>query len=473
MLRLLAIIIIIWRCCCPTSVLAVEVNDSEHWPKNDPSVLDVISMLGSKGAFNGVKLLDNRFRIDYAVDEVTLIFFRKFGSSPVILIRPDGSKLYAPTIKDEEGDWFDDKTYDMIRLIKPMVGPWQVVGKLEDHNKIMVMSDIQLSAEPLPPILFQGETITINASLTNAGRPIEYKSFSDVVSLDVTFTSTNNSEYENFGADSAKVASFADDGKEFDQYPKDGKFTGVYRLNLPPGEWLPSMYLDLALFNRELTMDPLILEPIPFDISIETTVVNGDFHHLKIGPKSDKINFESFVFNGKAYFPNGEIEQFSLDQESADIRVQPLMNYEDGAYKIELDAFGQDINGRDVMIRVPPVVFTADPPPPPEPTAEELAAMEAEQLAREKAEREAEEARLKALQEEKERKAMIITVSVNVGLILIGIFVFWFIKSGKKIKLGLPKLNFKKAKKELVLDDADEKSSDTDDIIDLSLPEER
>ena len=44
--------------------------------------------------YNGIKLLQNRFRIDYKVDEITMIFFREFGSTPVVLIEPDGSKIF-------------------------------------------------------------------------------------------------------------------------------------------------------------------------------------------------------------------------------------------------------------------------------------------------------------------------------------------------------------------------------------------
>ena len=44
---------------------------------------------------NEIPLLDNRFRIDHDVDKITLLFFRRQGSPAVVLVRPDGSKIYA------------------------------------------------------------------------------------------------------------------------------------------------------------------------------------------------------------------------------------------------------------------------------------------------------------------------------------------------------------------------------------------
>ncbi|WP_111976384.1 TIGR03503 family protein [Algibacillus agarilyticus] len=454
---------------------ALNAKPKLEWPGEDPTVLDAIKLLDVEGQFNGIKLLENRFRIDYAVEEATFIFFRKYGSVPVILIRPDGSKLYAATMPDSEGHWYDSDTFDMVHLTNPMIGPWQVVGKMQPNNKVMVLSDIELHADPLPALIFQGETLKLNANLTSNGKPIDYKSFSDVVALDVTFASTNNSEYENFGADTKVVGTFYDDGKGFDEYPKDGVFTGEYSFALPWGEWIPTMYLDLALFNREVTLDPIMLEPIPFEISVNQTVVNGDFHHLKISPKTDKIKFETFVFNGKAYFPNGEIELFSLGDETIEPRVKPLMNYEDGEYKVEISGFGKDINDRDVIIKAPTFIFMADPPPIPEPTAEELAQLEAERLAKQDALAAIEAQKALDAQKAKEEKALIILISVNIAALLLSILVIWFFRSGKKIKFKIPKFKLpkKKPKDELTLDGGAEKSTESDDIIDLSLPDER
>ncbi len=458
--------------------------DSEQNPAEEqlaaPTILDAVRLLDSSGPISGIKLLENRFRIDYAVDELVLIFFRKYGSAPVILIRPDGSKLYAATIGPNEGNWFDDNTYDMIRLIKPMPGPWQVVGKLVDGSKLMVVSDISLEADEVPPIVFSGETLKLGARLRNNGKPIDYRGFSNVVSLDITFVSTNNSKYENFGAESLKIATFTDDGKNFDERPKDGEFTGEHKFALPSGEWLPVMYLDLGLFNRESTLAPVFVESTPFKISVETTSIAGEFHLFKIEPNTEKIKFDTFVFNGKAYFPNGAIEQFVLRPEDIledkpKLQSYLLMNYIEGAHRVELSAFGKNSNDRDVMLSIPSFSFTSEPPPPPEPTAEELAALEAERLAIIAAEEAAEVLRLQKIQDEHEQFVVSMVILANIIIIIVVILwirAFVFKKSVNPFKNLTILKRFKKAKGGKENKEEDKKPTEGDDIIDLSLPDD-
>lgn len=462
---------------CSGLALAViednEANEEQTQQADLPDPTQAIKLLNSTGPIQGVKLLDNRFRIDYEIDEITMLFFRKHGSSPVILIRPDGSKLYAPTMTKEEGEWFDDLTYDMIRLKNPAIGPWQAVGKLETHSKLMIVSDIQLHVDELPPLLFVGESVNLLGRLTNDGTLIDYRGFSNVVKLSVTFSSTNKNEYDNFGADAERVAEFYDDGKGFDKKPKDSVFTGEFKLNLAAGEWVPSMYLDLALFNRELTLDPVIVNRLPFEFSVDKTLVNGEYHVFNVKKASDDVKWDTFVFNGKAYFPNGEIETFAMKPNEEGEFKHQLLNYEDGLYKVKLSAFGQNINGRDMMIDVPEYSFNVDPPPPPEPTAEELAAMEAERLAIEAAEAEA--ARIAAEEAAKTPEWVIWTliIGLNLLLLIVAFLVLKFVVFGK-ISL---KMNLKKKKKSAGDAKADQPASKPasgggDDIIDLSLPDD-
>jgi hypothetical protein len=82
-----------------------------------------LTKLGSE-YHNGIELLQNRFRIDFKVDEITMIFFREFGSAPIVLVRPDGSKIFQSSSDGENIFWFDSSTYDMISIKNPMPGPW-------------------------------------------------------------------------------------------------------------------------------------------------------------------------------------------------------------------------------------------------------------------------------------------------------------------------------------------------------------
>lgn len=97
--------------------------------------------------------------------------------------------------------WHDDSTFDLIKIEKPMPGPWQAIGDILPESQIMVMSDVKIEVEPLPDVVLSGEILKVVGKLYNGDEPINTPHFRDVVTLDVHFYSTNNTDYENFGAD--------------------------------------------------------------------------------------------------------------------------------------------------------------------------------------------------------------------------------------------------------------------------------
>ncbi|MER2490450.1 TIGR03503 family protein [Catenovulum sediminis] len=451
----------------PKQTVAIEV------PTPGKTSLDAVKLLNPPKHLTGIQLIDNRFRIDEHTDEIVLVLFRKAGSPPVILIRPDGSKLYAPTITPEQGEWYDDNNYDMVRLKDPMVGPWQAVGRIEAGSRIMVVSDIQLEAEPLPDLLFVGETLKLQAYLKNGGQPIEYGDFSSVVGLEVTFTSTNNIDYDNFGADAVKVARFYDDGQGFDEKRKDGIFTGEFKLTIQPGEWLPSLFIDLGLFNRELLLDPIIINPIPLSMTVDKALTADQQHIFNIESASDKIDFSSFVFSGEVFYPNGEAEKFALTESSEAKKSFPLFNYADGIYRVKVSAFGKNINGRDLMLDVPEFTFNIAPAPV---EIDESALVPKEEMEA------LPEAPVKPPEPEGYSATTVIMIAVfgNLFVLLTAFAIYWFVFKRDK-KLSFKKINWKfwqrnkKAVKEMELPEengVDKISTEADDIIDLTLPDE-
>ncbi len=68
-----------------------------------------ITQLGSDYQ-NSIELLQNRFRVDFEVEEITMIFFRDFGSAPIVLVQPDGSKIFQSSADDISIFWFDSST---------------------------------------------------------------------------------------------------------------------------------------------------------------------------------------------------------------------------------------------------------------------------------------------------------------------------------------------------------------------------
>ncbi|QBG37669.1 TIGR03503 family protein [Litorilituus sediminis] len=318
---------------------------------------------------NQIPYFDNRFRIDGELEEITLIFYRKSGSVPIILVRPDGSKIRVNNIDHDTVQWYDDRTFDMIKIKKPMPGPWQAIGDILPNSQILVVSDVVIKVKPLPEIVFSGETLKVEGQLFNGDKTIDSPSFREVVKLDVNFYSTNNASYENFGADAIKVTSFRDDGRGLDEYANDSTFTGEFVLNFAPGEWQPVYLVKLPMATRELRQTPIMLHKTPVEISVKQSDNEETPHQLNLTIDSTFVDPDSLVFQGKVTFPDRQVEPFSIMDEKGNTREKDFTYTEPGIYRINMSAFGKTIAGREFRLVVPEFTFHVKP------TAEQAEAM--------------------------------------------------------------------------------------------------
>ncbi|MFA3790421.1 TIGR03503 family protein [Aliiglaciecola sp. SL4] len=323
--------------------------------------LQPLHELGDK-YHNSIKLLQNRFRIDYQVDEITMVFFREFGSAPVVLVKPDGSKIFESDADGENIFWYDSATYDLVNIKNPTPGPWQAVGQILPESRVMVITDIELHAKPLPSVLFSGEILKQTARLTNGGEPISATEFRDVVSLEIKFVSTNNPNYNNFGAEIATIATFEDNGRGMDETPLDGVFTGQFNLSVANGEWTPVFMVSTPMLTREQVDPPLMLYPNPIKINMIEDGGGDGYHKLMIDAEREYVDMNSLLIDGKVRFPNGDVQNFSLTEQTPNAREYLIVNYESGVYRIKLTAYGNTKSGRDFILDVPEYTYLVEEP---------------------------------------------------------------------------------------------------------------
>ena len=317
---------------------------------------------------NGIEFLNNRFRVDSDVEEVTMVFFRESGSAPIVLVRPDGSKVF---IENDDIDldvrWYETQTYDMISIKKPMPGPWQAVGQILEGSKVMVIADIILDAQPIPRNIYSGEIIKQTAVLKNAGKQVDFSPFRDVVSLSIDFVSNNNPNYENFGLGSRTIALFQDNGEGFDEVAADGVFTGQFNLSIPSGEWRPTFGIRTPMYTREQINETVLLHPNPILISVVIDESNEAEHTITVDTQREHIRLDSLLLDGTVKHPNSEIDRITLTDTNDAVKVIKVKNDSFGIYRIKLTAFATTVDGREVIINVPEYTFFTTAPPEPEP----------------------------------------------------------------------------------------------------------
>lgn len=422
---------------------APVVSKGATEPLNEPDEKTPITILGSEYQ-NGIKLMQNRFRIDYMVDEITMIFFREYGSTPIVLVKPDGTKIFQSEADGKDLFWFDTATYDMISLKNPTPGPWQAIGQILPDSRVMVVSDIALHAEPLPKVIFSGEILKQTAYLTNQGKPIDYRAFRDVVELNIEFISTNNPNFNNFGAQNENIATFEDNGKGMDERPLDGIFTGQFNLAVADGEWSPIFSVSTPMFTREQVAENIMLYANPIKISVDTDKIGKQYHKLFIDAERELVDLSTLLVDGKIRFPNGDIQNFSITDMSDNVREYDIINYESGVYRVKLTAYGNTVEGREFILDVPEFSFLAeDPQPVIEPIDETLVLASGELDATMASEQnpslvepnlDSAESDKKPIDEDAWQKSSVImlVVGINLLIILIGAGVIWYFTRKRK-----------------------------------------
>jgi len=85
-------------------------------------LLLLVSCVSHAATESTMSLLDNRFRVDPTIDQITFLIYRENPSQPVVLVRPDGRKYYAfksyPNVR-----WYQEPAMDIISIDNPMPGP--------------------------------------------------------------------------------------------------------------------------------------------------------------------------------------------------------------------------------------------------------------------------------------------------------------------------------------------------------------
>ena len=417
----------------PLSVFAQNQSNSQ----SAREAKQEIQYFKESNTLNSIPLLKNRFRIDAEIDEVMLLFYRRHGSPPIILVRPDGSKLKVEQLPEGKVSWFDDRSFDLIKIKKPMPGPWQAIGQIIPNSEIMVVSDVRIEVEPLPPILLQGETIKITGQLYNGDRVIDDPLFQKVANLDVDFYSSNNAAFDNFGASPVELTSFRDDGRALDEYANDAIFTGEFTLNFAPGEWLPVYYIKMPMANRELRQKAVVVQKNPISFDTRLSDDKEQPHQLIVNIDDSFVEPDTMLFQGSIIYPDKQEEQFSITEGEGISRKLTVKNIEAGLFRVKLSAFGKTKQQREFILDVPEFSFNVAMS---EQMLGEMLAVNGDEVDltdNEMADENVESMQAMPMTEPEEDDSIMMIVMLNAGLLILfslSLGIFLFIKKRKAAK---------------------------------------
>ncbi|KLV06436.1 glutamate synthase [Photobacterium aquae] len=377
--------------------------------------------------------LDNRFRVDDTVEQVSFVIKRENNSQPVVLVRPDGHKYYYWRHPDSVA-WYQSPDMDIISIDHPMPGPWQAVGKVSPYNEVKILSNLKLTVDRLPARLYQSETLKFSARLTQNGKPLTDRDFLDKMKLSVEFY-----EYVELADGVSSEAlpkpivmgEFADDGTGFDERPGDGTFTVELAVDLQPGKYQVVINSGNAIFERAVEQTVLIYPPPLTAIFIQGKTAD-EMNQVIIDTEDGSIKPGSLAahIEQKSFDDDTTICQEVAIGDEESLKVLLPNGQKPGSYSWSGWLYATDsYDNRELVFRLPESHFAvmADLE-----LDSDLAKYRAQQQVKK---RNKEIARITAEREEARDTATKIIIMTNVLVIILGIagFIFWRKRKVKRL----------------------------------------
>ena len=409
------------------------------------AILAFWSCFAFSASESAMSLLDNRFRVDPTIEQITFLVYREQSSQPVVLVRPDGKKYYAWGTYDNVR-WYQEPSLDIISVDKPMAGPWQAIGKVTPKNNIRLISHLKLSTDVFPNRLYHNEALKFTARLTSDDKPLVLRDFLDRVNLRVTFTKFVENEDELIKEARPVpmvIGEFADDGRGLDEKAGDGVFTVQLPIDVEPGKYRARITSGNGVFLRAQEQVVLVY-PSPITRTFIQSRHADQPHQLVVSGEQGMITPGSIAVNVGQEAPDGFIS-YSQGQVSADGTKTTLEMDNDpelGKYSWHGEVFATDLaTKRSLVFPIKEQSFSVV----------DGVDLEAARLAKE-----AEVAEQRRIEMEKsiiaereaERKRSMIIIAIGNVIALILVILFWIIWSKLKAKRqAMPEMQLEVPKK--------------------------
>ncbi len=211
---------------------------------------------------DALPITDNRFQVDAAVRELTVLIFREPASEAARLYLPGGVEISADT-KREGLHWQHEARYDLVTVAGPPPGEWRILAKVDPDNRALIATDLDLGVAALPVPVTPGEAVHLSATLTDKGEPVAPR-LREMVRMNVDLVSP------------AGVLSqvLADDGANGDVTAGDGRFGAALGGLLSPGRHELVLTADGRTFKRQYRQT-VEMTPPPVTLTMQAPAASG------------------------------------------------------------------------------------------------------------------------------------------------------------------------------------------------------
>jgi len=288
-----------------------------------------------------VPLLENNFKIDDSVTEMTLLVFRREGTRETTLVAPDQSRI-ALQDKPNTVRWHSEDNYDLITIDNPTSGSWQIDADTDPDNRVMIVTDLKLQSTDFPNNILIGETFDVDASLTEKSEIIVRQDFLKLVD--------------------AQLSEESEIAYPIETNLNNNQAEGVYRSHVgerfQPGRNDVVITFKSATFERQRRQSINVVET-PFDINVEQLLdADTRTHRLTLKPDVDLIKADNLTIAAMLTAEDGSEWSYDVMQTS-DLEWQlTLAELESGKeYVVALQIRGETVKNRSLFLTPDPITL--------------------------------------------------------------------------------------------------------------------
>lgn len=183
-----------------------------------------------------VPLDKNGFLVDASIKEFTALIFRKPDNDRTVIAAPD-DKEYSATTPADGINWYHTDKYDLITADAPKTGQWQIKTEIAPQSRITVVSNLQLSVEPLKTNIHVNDVLALNYAFKENGKTIDNKDFLSLLEAN-SIVAKDHTE-DNYATDFPA------------SIPADGVFRQTLNNFAETGDYEVHLYVDGKTFKRE------------------------------------------------------------------------------------------------------------------------------------------------------------------------------------------------------------------------------
>ena len=287
-----------------------------------------------------VELQDNQFKVDDSIREMTLLVFNQ-GTRATILIPPDGQQQteqqHASNIS-----WRHDQGYDLITVSKPVSGVWKLDAEVDPNNRVMVVTDLKLVVDDLPPYSTPDQALNIQVELHDQGKKISKNSFLKFVDFKLSHRIGENAEI--LPLELKKSREISDKGIYLQQLAAP----------LVEGKHEVIISADARTFSRSKRYTVDVLWPV--EISTQPLATAGHFR-VSITPRDEFIKAETLKIDASLRLPDGQQQRVDVEAIGNLWQGEVRADQQSGPHQLMIQVDGQSPTGETISQPITPIIL--------------------------------------------------------------------------------------------------------------------